>query len=164
MTSIREARTSDFGRINAIYNWTIVDNHVSFDTTPFDPAACRAWWQARDPELSCLVGETDGTVVGVAYSSWYRAKPAYRSTMETTVVVDQDHLGAGAGTALLSALLDRITDQGVHRAIAIVALPNVASVALHHKLGYRTAGVLTEAGFKLGRYWDTMLLEKPLSA
>ncbi len=160
MTAIREATASDFPRINAIYNWTIVDNHVSFDGVPFDLAARETWWRERAPELSCLVAERAPGVVGVAYSSWYRPKTAYRSTMETTIVVDQGHLGQGVGTALLSALLDRVADQGVHRAVAIVALPNVASVALHHKLGYRTVGVLTEVGFKLGRYWDTMLLEK----
>ena len=46
--------------------------------------------------------------------------------------------------------------------MALIALPNDASVALHHKLGYRTVGVMTEVGYKLGRYWDGALLERPL--
>lgn len=160
MTVIRDATTDDFRRINDIYNWTIIDNHVSFDTEPFDLDRRRAWWEARDDALTCLVAETDGLVIGVSYSSWYRPKAAYRSTMETTIVLDTQYLERGLGTELLGALIARLEDQGVHRAIAIVALPNDGSIALHHKLGYRTVGVTTECGFKLGRYWDTELLER----
>ncbi len=161
--AIRDAEPRDFQRINEIYNWTIVDNHVSFDTEPWDLASRRAWWESRDPQLHCLVAEVDELVAGVAYSSWYRPKPAYRSSVETTIVLDTEHVGTGLGTALLGALLDRVRADGFHRAVAIVALPNDASVALHRKLGYREVGTLTEVGFKVGRFHDTLLLEKDLS-
>ncbi len=160
MVVIRDATPLDFERINEIYTWTIVDNHVSFDTEPFDLARRSDWWEARAPELTCLVAEVDGRVVGVTYSSWYRPKVAYRSTMETTIVLDIAMLQRGLGTELLTALLDRLQAQNVHRAVAIVALPNEGSVALHHKLGYRTVGVVTECGYKMDRYWDTEILER----
>lgn len=163
MATIRDAVPADFGRINEIYNWTIVDNHVSFDTEPFDLARRAEWWAARDPELSCLVADEDGLVVGVTYSSWYRPKTAYRSSMETTIVLDTDHLGRGLGAQLLGALLGRLAEQGVHLAIAIIALPNEPSVAAHRKLGYEVAGTLHEVGHKYGEYWDTVLMEKRLS-
>lgn len=159
---IRDATPSDFGRINEIYNWTIVDNHVSFDTEPWNLPRRRAWWEGREDELSCLVAELDGEVVGVTYSSWYRPKVAYRSSMETTIVLDERVWGRGLGSQLLGALLDRLRSQGVHVAIAIVALPNEASVRLHHRLGYVTAGTLHEVGHKNGRYVDTVLLENVL--
>jgi len=162
MALIRDATTDDFQRINEIYNWTIIDNHVSFDTEPFDVEKRKAWWDARDDELTCLVAEQDGLVIGVTYSSWYRPKTAYRSTVETTIVLDTEHLQRGLGTELLGALVAQLEAQGLHRAIAIVALPNDGSIALHHKLGYRTVGVATECGFKLGRYWDTEILERTL--
>lgn len=161
--AIRDAVLADLAAITRIYNWTIVDNHVSFDTEPYDDTSRLAWFNARDPQLVCLVAELDGIVAGVSYSSWYRPKLAYRSSMETTIVLDVDHRGRGLGELLLGALTGRLADQGVHRAIAIVALPNDASVALHHKLGYTTVGILTDAGHKLGRYWDTMILEKQLA-
>ncbi|MDH3307935.1 MAG: GNAT family N-acetyltransferase [Acidimicrobiia bacterium] len=161
--TVRDCTPDDFVRINEIYNWTIIDNHVSFDTEPYDLARRQTWWEERAPELSCLVAELDGRVVGVTYSSWYRPKVAYRSSMETTVVLDTDELGNGIGSVLLGALLERLITQGVHVAVAIIALPNDASVALHHKLGFRTVGVLEEVGFKGGRYWDTMVLQRPLT-
>ena len=159
---VRDATLADVTRINEIYNWTIVDNYVSFDTEPWDEARRRRWWESRDENLDVLVAEVDGTVVGVAYSSYYRPKVAYRSSAETTIVLDTAYLGRGIGRMLLGALIDRVRARGFHRAIAIIALPNEASVALHHRLGFRTAGTLTEVGHKLDRYWDTILLELPL--
>jgi phosphinothricin acetyltransferase len=159
---IRDATPDDFERINTIYNWTIIDNHVSFEEEPWDLAKRRAWWEARPDGLDVLVAEWEGEVVGVTYSSFYRPKPAYRSSAETTVVLDTAHLGRGIGTRLLGALIERLRERGFHRAIAIIALPNDASIALHHALGYRTAGTLTEVGHKLGRHWDTALLELDL--
>ena len=159
---IRDATPDDFERINLIYNWTIVDNHVSFDEAPWDLARRKQWWESRPAGLDVLVAEVDGRVVGVAYSSFYRPKPAYRSSAETTIVLDTAHLGRGIGTALLGSLIERVRSRGFHRAVAIIALPNDGSIALHHRLGYRTVGTLTEVGYKLGRHWDTELLELEL--
>jgi phosphinothricin acetyltransferase len=160
---IRDATPEDFARINEIYNWTIVDNHVSFDLEPWDLVRRREWWDSRPDDLDVLVAEWEGKVVGVAYSSYYRPKPAYRSSAETTVVLDTAYLRRGIGAALLGSLIARLRERGFHRAIAIIALPNDASIALHHRLGYRSAGTLTEVGSKLGRHWDTTLLELDLS-
>lgn len=162
MDAIRTASPADFERINEIYNWTIIDNHVSFDTEPFDLHTRAIWWEAREHELPCLVSELDGEITGISYSSRYRAKPAYRSTVETTIVLDQNHLGRGLGQDLLGSLLEHLTTLGFHMAVAIIALPNDASVALHRKLGYRSVGVLHDAGFKNGRHWDTELFERRL--
>ncbi len=160
---IRDATPADFARINEIYNWTIVDNHVSFDLEAWDLARRREWWNSRPDDLDVLVAEWEGQVVGVAYSSYYRPKPAYRSSAETTIVLDTAYVRRGIGTALLGSLIGRVRARGFHRAIAIIALPNDASIALHHRLGYRSAGTLTEVGYKLGRHWDTTLLELDLS-
>ncbi|NND04659.1 MAG: N-acetyltransferase [Acidimicrobiia bacterium] len=156
---IRDATPADFDRINEIYNWTIVDNHVSFNTEPWNLEQRREWWDDRSDELDCLVAELGGRVVGVSYSSFYRPKTAYRTTAETTVVLDTAYRGRGIGPRLLTALLGRLGERGFHRAIAIVALPNEPSVALHERLGYRVVGTITDAGHKLGRYWDTMIME-----
>ncbi|MCP3976834.1 MAG: N-acetyltransferase, partial [bacterium] len=131
---VRDATPDDFLRINEIYNWTIFDNHVSFDIEPWDLERRTAWWQSRPEELDVLVAELDGLVVGITYSSFYRPKVAYRSTAETTIVLDTAYLGRGLGTTLLSAMLDRLKERRFHRAVAIIALPNDASVILHQKL------------------------------
>ena len=111
-TTVRPATEADLGAICDIYNWAIIDNHVSFDTEPYTVANRLTWWRARDPELVCLVAEANDDLVGVAYSSWYRPKAAYRSSMETTIALSSDARGTGLGTKLLQSLLDGLSDKG----------------------------------------------------
>ena len=68
------------------------------------------------------------------------------------------------GRLLGSALLDALHDEDLHRAFALVAVPNDASEALHRGLGYRLVGTWSEAGRKLGRWWDVRWYERPLGS
>jgi phosphinothricin acetyltransferase len=160
----REATERDAARIAAIYNTVIVDSHVSFDLEPHTAGDRRRWLQARagSSRHQAWVAEVDGDVVGIAYSSPWRPKEAYALSVETTIVLDPAWTGRGIGSLLYTALLDAVTAAGAHRAYAVVALPNDESLRLHHKLGFRTVGVLDEAGHKMGRWWSTEILEKPL--
>lgn len=160
---IRDAARADVPALNAIYNRYIVGSHVSFDTEPWSDDQRLAWFEDRiDNGYVVLVAVVDGSIVGASWSGSWRDKAAYRTTAETTVVLDETSWGHGVGTALYGELLDRLSLAGFHVAIGVVALPNEASIALHRKLGYREVGVLEEVGSKDGRYHSTMLLEKRL--
>lgn len=162
--AIRPARQDDLARINEIYNGYIVDSPISFDLEPWNLEQRAAWWThyGETGPYRVFVAEVDGRVVGAAYSSRYREKAAYRSSVETTVVVDPGYVAGGIGRQLLTVVLDAARDEGIHRAYAIVTVPNEASIGLHEALGYRLVGTLDEVGFKLGRYWSTAILEKRL--
>jgi phosphinothricin acetyltransferase len=161
---IRPAAETDLERINEIYNEYVVDSAISFDLEPWDLNRRAAWWNhyGETGPYRVFVAEVDGRVVGVAYSSRYREKAAYRSSVETTVVVDPGYVAGGIGRQLLTTVLEAAQAEGVHRAYAIITIPNEASIGLHEALGYRLAGTLDEVGFKLGRYWSTAILEKRL--
>jgi phosphinothricin acetyltransferase len=158
---IRPAREKDLERINEIYNTTIVESHVSFDLEPWDLERRLRWWERYGPDgpFRACVTEVGGSVVGVAYSSPYRPKEAYQRSVETTIVLDPEHVGVGIGRRLLTTLLGTLRDDGIHRAYAIIALPNDASIGLHQSVGYRVVGTLDQAGYKLGKYWSTTILE-----
>lgn len=160
--AIRRATVADLDAITRVYDQYIVGSAVSFDTEPWSRARREAWWADHQghPRLVVLVAEADGDVVGAAYSSWYRPKVAYERSVETSIVLDGGYVGAGLGTHLYGQLLHELAAAGTHRAYAVVTLPNDASVALHHKLGYHDVGVEDECGWKLGRYWSTLTLEK----
>jgi phosphinothricin acetyltransferase len=66
------------------------------------------------------------------------------------------------GTALYAALFAALAEEDLHRAYAGVTLPNIASVALHRKIGFRSIGAFREVGRKFGTYWDVEWFEKPL--
>ena len=162
-TLIRRAEAGDLPRLTEIYNQYIVDSHVSFDTEPWTLDQRREWWrtyETGDGPWQAWVAEVDGRVIGGSWSSRFRPRTAYDSSVETTIVFDPDATGRGLGTRLYRALLDDLDARGVHRQYAIIALPNDSSVALHHKLGYETQAVQDEVGFKHGRYWSTMLLQR----
>ena len=99
------------------------------------------FWAMNWLRLSCSDGSCDRSV-------------------ETSIVLDAGWTGRGLGRRLYGALLDQLASAGTHRAYAVVTLPNDASVALHHRLGFRDVGVEDESGWKLGRYWSTLTLEK----
>jgi phosphinothricin acetyltransferase len=159
--TIRPATAADLSRINEIYNTYIVDSHVSFDTEPWTDERRAEWWRHYQGRVLVAV-DGAGTVVGTAFAGPWRHKEAYRDSVETTIVLDAAATGRGLGSRLLDALLAQLTVEGLHRAYAIIALPNEASIALHRRLGYREVGVLDEVGRKLGSYWSTMIMERRL--
>ena len=163
---IRQAHASDLARINEIYDSTIIDTAISFDFEPWDMERRQEWWThySDSGPHRVFVAEVDGHVVGTAYSSQFRDKAAYRSSVETTVVVDPDYRATGIGRQLLATVLDTIAAAGVHRAYAVVTIPNDASVGLHESMGYRLVGTLDDVGHKLGRFWTTVILEKRLDS
>jgi len=160
--AVRRATEGDLDAITRIYDQYVVGSPVSFDLEPWSRERRLAWWDEHqgDARLVVLVAEHDGEVVGTAYSSWYRPKAAYRTSVETSIVLDGAHVGRGLGTRLYGALLDELAAAGVHRAYAVVTIPNDTSVGLHHKLGFRDVGTEHESGWKLDRWWSTLLLEK----
>lgn len=152
----------DLPRLTAIYNHYIDGSHVSFDVDPWTIERRREWFAKYTPtgRHRVLVVETADGVVGAAWSSPFRPKAAYDTSVETTIVLDPAAIGRGLGKRLLAALLDELAAEDVHRAYTVIALPNDASIALHHRLGYRSLGIQNEVGRMYGKYWDTKLLER----
>jgi phosphinothricin acetyltransferase len=103
-------------------------------------------------------------ILGFACSSRFRPKPAYETSVETTIYLAQHAVGRGAGSKLYTELFRSLENEDVHRAYAGVSLPNPASIALHERFGFKRVAHFTEQGRKFGRYWDVAWYEKPLGA
>ena len=102
-------------------------------------------------------------VIGYAYADQWRARVAYRHSVEVAVYLDQQSIGHGAGSAIYQALMDRLLEmKTIHGVIAGISLPNAASVALHRKLGFVEIGVFPEVGRKFDRWIDVMFLQRTL--
>ncbi len=96
----------------------------------------------------------DGRVAGYAYASRWNLRSAYRHTVECTAYLAPDATGRGLGTRLYEELFARLRSLDVHAVIAVIALPNPASVALHERFGLRQAGLFREVGRKFGAWVD----------
>jgi L-amino acid N-acyltransferase YncA len=128
-----------------------------------------AWWRAAlaalDPDAGhlLLVALDDaGAVAGNAKSGRFRAKPAYDSTREVSVYVDEAARGRGVGRGLYEALLERLSRCGVRLAVGGVTEPNPASTALHLASGFTRVGTFVGVGTKFGRLWDVTWYQRAL--
>jgi phosphinothricin acetyltransferase len=159
---IRRVSPQDAAAIVGIYNHHVANTIVTFEETPVDEATMRSRIADIDASHAWLVAELDDAVVGYAYASAWRARSAYRRSVETTVYVADGALGRGIGTSLYGALLPELARLGFHCAMGGIALPNAGSVALHERMGFVKVAHFREVGWKLGRwidvgYWQRML-------
>jgi len=151
---IRPVMASDAAAICAIYNPYVLGTTITFEeesVTEVEMVERIKTVQARYP---WLVWEKEGLVLGYAYASTWRSRPAYRFSAETAIYLTPDSQAKGVGTRLYRVLLDQLRDSGFHLALGGLALPNAASVALHEKLGFRKVAHMREAGRKFDRWID----------
>jgi L-amino acid N-acyltransferase YncA len=164
LITIRPAEDADMAAATAIYAHHVLHGLASFETEPPDAAEMRrrrAEVVARG--LPYLVATDADAVLGYAYASTYRPRAAYANTVENSVYLRPDAIGRGIGQRLLSALVEACEARGLRQMVAVVGdSANLASIRLHEKLGFRRVGVLTNVGYKHGRWLDSMLLQREL--
>jgi L-amino acid N-acyltransferase YncA len=155
--AIRGVEAADAAAIAAIYAPHVLTGTVSFEIDPPDGRAMRTRMGASEglyPWLVATNGETGGGVIGYAYATRFRERPAYRYVCETSIYMADVAQGQGAGRLLYEALIDTLRAQGFVHALGAIALPNDASIRLHEAVGFRRAGVYREVGFKHGQWVD----------
>jgi len=165
--AIRPGAARDLNRLVQIYNHYVTGTHVTFDVEPFAVGARTQWFTqfAESGPYRLYVGELGEDIVGYASSLPFKPKPAYNTSVETTIYLDPEQAGNGYGRALYGHLLaELVAEPTVHRAYGGIALPNPVSVALHEKLGFERVATYHEVGYKFGKYWDVHWYEKDLSA
>ena len=163
MSEIRNVTIEDATQIAAIYEPWVRDSAVSFEWEPPAPEEMARRIETVSSGYPWLVSEENGSIVGYAYATGFRQRPAYRWSVETTVYVHPEHGSRGVGRAVYTALLDLATVWGFANAYAGIALPNPASESLHASVGFAPIGVFPRAGFKLGEWHDVGWWHRPLS-
>jgi phosphinothricin acetyltransferase len=162
--AVRDAGEVDMAAVQGIYAHHVLRGLATFEEEPpstEELVGRRAAVLALG--LPYLVAEIDGKVVGYSYATQYRARPAYRFSIEDSVYVADGLGGRGIGVALLEELIKRCDAGPWRQMIAIIGdSGNAGSIALHRRLGFQMVGTLTGAGFKLGRWVDTVLMQRAL--
>jgi len=152
---IRDADPARDGAACAeIYAPHVEGSAVSFEEGAPDAAEMAARIERYGPSHAWLVAEREGEVVGYAYATAFRDRPAYRWSTAVSVYIADTARGGGIGRALYEALFDRLRERGFRMACAGITLPNEASVALHQRLGFEPVGVNREIGWKDGAWHD----------
>ncbi|MGY9069075.1 N-acetyltransferase family protein [Streptomyces sp. CAS3] len=167
---VRPGVEGDLDALTEIYNHYVRETAITFDTVPFTPRE-RLPWLLSHPEdgphrLMVATRSDPDTgaerILGYATSGPHRPKPAYATSVETSVYVAHDAGRRGIGTLLYDALFQALSGEDLHRAYAGITQPNGASVRLHTRFGFRYLGTFGEVGRKFGRYWDVAWYAKEL--
>jgi phosphinothricin acetyltransferase len=161
MVLIRSPQASDAANVAAIYRPYVEDNHCTFEEIPPDAREIAA--RMANPSHPWLVAEEDGSVIGYASTSPMRNRAAYRWSVETGIYLAAEARGRGVGRMLLAAHLNLLERRGFVTAIAGIALPNDASIALHEGLGFILSGIERGVGFKSGKWVDVGRWQRDLA-
>lgn len=162
---IRPARIVELPHVLEIYNHYVANSTVTFDEDPMTLRELRAKFQTVHklgyPFLVAV--SPTGHVLGFAYVYPWKAKAAYRYTVENTIYLGPAATGKGLGRALMAELLDRAKAAGIKEVVAVIADQAAeGSLRLHRDFGFVQIGHLGRVGFKFGRWLGTVLMQKSL--
>ncbi len=161
---IRRSVLEDVPSLARIYGYHVLHGTATFETVP---PCVEEMERRREAVVSLglpyLVAEDDERVLGYAYASPYRPRPAYRFTIENSIYVAYDAVGQGTGGQLLTALIEECEKGPWQQMVAVIGdSANAASIALHRRQGFEHVGVLRSVGWKFDRWLDTVLMQRAL--
>ncbi len=159
----RLATPNDAEALRTIYNAEVVGSTVTFDMVPRTTEEQLAWLaDHRGPHPAIVAVDDDDSVAGFASVSPYRSRPAYSTTVEDSVYVDQRFRGQGVGKLLLVDLVELSRAHGFHAMMARIVGGHEVSVALHASCGFDLVGVEREVGRKFSRWLDVAVMQRLL--
>jgi len=161
---IRPATVADLPFITEIYEHAVRYGTATFELIPPDLAEMKRRFGAlMDGGFPYLVAIVEGRVVGYAYASPYRPRPAYRFTVENSVYLQPAVHRRGIGLQLLQKLIDECEPRGYRQMIAVIGdSANAGSIGVHSRCGFQMIGTHPNVGFKFGRWLDTVMMQRGL--
>jgi len=159
----RFARGDDAPSIAAIYAPSITERSTSFELTPPDASEMRRRIELVQQQYPWLVCETPDGVVGYAYATAHRDRAAYRWSVDAATYISERAHRQGIARALYTRLFEILVLQGYRSIYAGITLPNPASLELHKAMGFREVGIYHDVGYKLGKWHNTIWLERSLA-
>lgn len=161
---IRTSRNEDITAITALYAHHVFHGTGTFETEA--PSSAEMDLRRADvlaKGLPYLVAEQDGEVVGFAYGNWFKPRPAYRYSVETSIYLAPDLQRQGLGRALLAELLARCERAGIRKLMAIVGdSANAGSISVHRSVGFTEMGTIAACGWKFGAWRDIVIMQMTL--
>jgi L-amino acid N-acyltransferase len=160
---VRLATIDDAEAIRAIYNPEVLESTVTFDLVPRTLEDQQKWLDEHSGAHPAVVAEDGEAIVGFGSLTEYKARPAYRTSVEDSVYVHRAHQGRGIGKLVLDSLLGLAVDHGFHAVFARIVGGHEASIGLHVALGFDIVGTEREVGRKFGQWLDVVIMQKLLT-
>ena len=166
MPIVRDFHPTDIDAITAIYTEAVLNGSGSYEVEPPSREDLRQRFEGFVAQgFPILIAEEDGVVLGYAYASYFRTRPAYRWLAEDSIYIAPEAKKKGVGKLLLRELIERAAQLGFRQLLAVIGdgENNIGSVRLHESMGFVHCGRIEGSGFKHGRWLDTVLMQLPLN-
>lgn len=164
---IRTAGIEDAAELLKIYAPYVENTAISFEYEVPSVDEFRDRIRKTLERYPYIVAEKNGEILGYAYVSAFHARRAYDWSVETSIYIRRDQKGHGFGKKLYLALEDILEKQHVSNLYACIACTEEEDIHLtndsmhfHEHLGYRLAGTFRKCGYKFGKWYDMIWMEK----
>lgn len=166
---IRPARPADADALLEIYAPYVEQTAITFEyETPSTAEFTRRITETLKG-FPYLVLEDAGKIQGYAYAGPFKGRAAYDWAVETTIYIRQNAHGIGYGKALYTALEEELKRRHFLNAYACIAYCEQenetlthASPLFHERMGYTLCGTFHQCGYKFGRWYEMIWMEKHL--
>jgi L-amino acid N-acyltransferase YncA len=164
--TLRDAREDDAPALQRIYADAVLYGTATYEIVPPDASEMLNRWRTLTGQgypyiVAC---DASGEVVAYAYAGPFRARPAYRWSVEDSIYIDPAAKGQGLGRILLERLVELSQELGFRQMIAVIGgADHQPSIRLHERAGFRHIGIFEGSGFKFGRWIDTVLMQLELN-
>lgn len=171
---IRIARPDDAEAIQKIYAPYVTDTAVTFEYDVPSVEEFRNRITEVEEKYPWLVATIDHKVVGYAYANQFKAREAYNWAVEMSIYIDQDLKRQGVGTKLYYALEEFLKEMGYRNCNACIAVSprryrsnddifKSESTRFHRHVGYNLVGRFHNVGYKFGKWYDMIWMEKKIA-
>lgn len=142
--SIRLALLSDLHSIVNIYNQAILKKGLTADLDLQDVGEKTNWFEQHKPErYPIFVATKNNEVVGwVSLSPYREGRRALQGTSEVSLYLDENHIGNGYGSIMMTHIMAEAKQLGYTTIIAILIANNQKSVGLFTKFNFVLWGLL----------------------
>lgn len=167
--SIRVATPDDAGALLAIYTPYVTNTAISFECEAPGLSEFQKRIENTLKRYPYLLAERDGEILGYAYTGPFIGRAAYAWAAETTIYLKEEKKKMGIGRALYEALEKVSRAQNILNLNACIGYPEAEdeyltgnSVQFHGHMGYRMVGEFHKCGYKFGRWYNMVWMEKIL--
>lgn len=160
---IRLATEADIPRILEIYGPYVTDTAISFEYTVPTLEEFTQRFRSITAVFPWLVWEENKKVLGYAYGSLPFSRAAYRWCAAISIYLDPAVHGRGIGKKLYTVLESLLQAQGYRKIYAVITSSNPVSRIFHEKMGYRFVAEFPECGYKFGKFYGVVWMEKGLN-
>lgn len=164
---IRVATEEDAEELLQIYRPYVEETVITFEYEVPSAEEFRQRITHTLEKYPYLVAEKEGRIVGYAYASAFKERAAYDWAVETTIYLEKGSRKKGIGRNIYNALEDALRMQHILNLNACIGYPEVEdeyltknSADFHAHLGYRLVGEFKQCGYKFGRWYNMVWMEK----